>query len=144
MSFRSHQSAYRAQHTGQGSPYNTHAAHYLSVDELQHFGVSQRNYLDGDHNYRMAQQWTNQSQHKRMDNMMMEAHRSRQSGMDGFSCKRNGGQINVSRQDLVDRLSHKIDSAKASGAIDNPRMLNYLKSTAERLNMDRRVFNGYK
>jgi hypothetical protein len=101
--------------------------------------LQSRNYVDGSHNMANA---TNQSQHRQMDNLLLEAHRSGQD-VGGFYCNRGGNQVYVSRQDMVDRVSHKIDAAKASGAIHTSRYRNFLQKSAERLNMDKRVFNRY-
>ena len=77
----------------------------------------------------------------------MDAHSSRASNLGGFhytptSGRNSGSDFYVSPQAMVDRLTHKIEVAKESGAIHNPRLQNYMMKSAERLNMDMRIFNG--
>ena len=139
MSYRLHQAQVAASYNG---PYNTHASHYISDREMGHFGVS-RSAGNHESNYRNCNAFTNQSQHNRIDNTLMQAHQSRSGSVGGFSYQHEGNGCYVSRQDMVDRVSHKIEVAKASGAIDNARMYNYLHKSADRLNMDMRIFNGY-
>lgn len=126
-----------------GGIYNTHSSHYISDHEMRYFGVSES---AGNHpsNYRNCNAFTNQSFHNRMDYKFMAAHSSRASDLGGFYYEANGGNWYVSRQDMCNRMSHKIEVAKASGAIDNGRMYNYLYKSADRLNMDMRIFNGYR
>jgi hypothetical protein len=140
MAYRQHQAAYGKTYGGE---YDTHASHYISDKELGHFGVSHSagNYYG---NYRNCNAHTNLSQHKRMDNMLMNAHTGRADSLSGFSYNSGGHSWQVSHQDMVDRVSHKIEVAKASGSIDNDRLCNYLYKSADRLNMDMRAFNGHR
>lgn len=122
MSYRVHQKSHSQKYSGD---FNTHSSHYISDYEMGYFGVS---HSAGNHpsNYRNCNAFTNQSYHNRIDNALLAAHSSRASNLGGFSYRTNGNDWYVSQQAMVDRVSQKIDVAKASGAIDNPRMYNYL------------------
>ena len=137
--FDSGQHAYSQSYNGNNK---THAAHYNSVNELSHFGVSRRNYQEDESNYRNVSAFTNQSVHNRIDNLLLESHGKRAQEINGFSYTSGGKHVYVSPQQMRDRVYHKIDAAKATGAMDNARYQNYLRSTANRLDMDMRVFNG--
>ena len=141
MSYRTHQQSHGSIY---GGSYATDASHYLSCQELNHFGVS---VAQGNHpsNYRNCNEFTNRSYHKQIDNALMDAHSSRASSLGGFhyaptSGRNSGCDFYVSPQAMVDRLTHKV--AKESGAINNPRLQNYMMKSADRLNMDMRIFNG--
>jgi phytoene/squalene synthetase len=136
--FRAQQRAYSQAHGGRGE-----AAHYISEMELRYFGVSGRNYNDHFANYRMANFGTNRSYHHDIYRHIMEAHRTRATTIDPFTSVWRGMEFHVSRDALENRLLHKIEAAKATGAIDNDRLYNYLYRSAERLGgLDMRIFNG--
>ena len=97
---------------------------------------------DNDANYHNANEFTNLSVHNRIDKLLMDSHRTRAEEINGFSYTSGGEQVYVSPQEMADRVYHKIDAAKATGAMDNERYQNYLRRSAERLNMDMRAFNG--
>lgn len=120
--------------------YAVDASHGISVNEMNHFGVS----CDFPSNYRNCNQFTNRSVHNRIDNMFLQAHTSRQRDpFTGISYQSNGSQHYISPQEMVDRLQWKINVAKETGSIHNPRMGRYLYTNANRLGMDMRMFNGY-
>lgn len=137
--YSDNQSSYGQRYNGD---YDTHAAHYNSVKELKHFGVSTSKYEDNDANYHNANEFTNLSVHNRIDKLLLDSHSNRAAEINGFSYTSGGEQVYVSPQEMADRVYHKIDAAKATGAMDNERYQNYLKKSAERLNMDMRAFNG--
>ena len=122
----------------------THASHYISSKELSHFAVS-ADAGNNIRNYRNANAFTNQSEHNRVDNMLLNAHATHQEKIvGGLSYKTDGLDYYVPHQSLVDRVEQKIVVAKTSGAMDNVRMENYLRKTADRLNMDLRIFGNNK
>ena len=140
MAFRAFQTQYANDHANAGQ----HSAHYCSVEELRYYGVAQRSYQDHAGNYRMVQAPINQSQHRQMDGWLMDMHEDRvQHGAGtGFHYQYRGNDQYISPQQLAERLEGKIYAAKESGAMDNARYRNFLRQSAQRLDMDMRVFNG--
>ena len=80
---------------------------------------------------------------KRIDDLLMESHLAKDLAIPTTISYEDarGIQRSISRQDMADRLTHKIKVAKESGAMDNEQYQNYLYSSAERLNMDMCIFD---
>ena len=81
---------------------------------------------------------------KRIDDLLMESHLAKDLAIPTTISYEDarGIQRSISRQDMADRLTHKIKVAKESGTMDNEQYQNYLYSSAERLNMDMCIFDS--
>lgn len=94
-------------------------------------------------NFRSANAFSKVLTHKRIDNLLMESHLAKDVDIPTsfYYEDARGNQHCISRQDMTDRLTHKIKVAKESGTMDNEQYQNYLYSSAERLNMDMAIFD---